>query len=110
MLKRDWCLQNWLSSRLPLLDMLSCFSCILACMHLDSFDVPKALRQSRKHILECMNESRRCQGSGSEHGIPGVGILEIVRAGHVRDDEINVCQIFYEASADGTFLTVFAPS
>ena len=93
-----------------MLNMLSCFPHILACMHLDSFDVPKALRQSREHILECMNESRRCQGSGSEHGIPGVGILEIVRAGHVSDDEVDVCQIFYEASADGSFLAMFAPS
>ena len=110
MLKRDWCLQNWVSCCLPLLDVLSCFSCVFACMHLDSFDVPKALRQRREHILECMDESSRCEGSGSEHGVSGVGVLEIIRAWYVIDDEVDVCQIFNEASTDGPLLTVFASS
>ena len=57
-----------------------------------------------------MDESSRREGSRSEHGVSGVGVLEIIRAWYVIDDEIDVCQVLNEARTDGSLLTVFAPT
>ena len=110
MLKRNDCLQNRVGCRFPFLDVLSCFSCVLACMNLDSFNVSKALGWCCEHVLECVDESGRRESSRSKHGISGIGILEIIWTRYVIDDEIYVCQVLDEARTDGPLLAVLAPS